>query len=201
MGSFYRRLPAGKRTILLACAVWMLTVGFGAATMFRYAGTPGRIAAPPREWPRDAAIRPSQGKYSLLLFVHPECPCSRASMEELARLMVSPRQLDAVVVFFAPESAPDWKNSDLYASARRIPGVRVVTDPDGSIGRQFGVRTSGQTLLFDTRGALAFNGGITIARGHAGDNEGVDAIAALLRGGAPLHRTTPVFGCSLYGEY
>ena len=48
----------------------------------------------------------------------------------------------------------------------------MLRDDDGAEARRFGAETSGQTLLYDARGALAFSGGITGARGHAGDNAG-----------------------------
>ena len=69
-------------------------------------------------------------------------------------------------------------------------------------GREIGIfhaATSGQTLLYDVNGRLAFNGGITARRGHSGPNDGRDAILSLLQDGFRLHETTPVFGCSLLG--
>ena len=44
-----------------------------------------------------------------------------------------------------------------------------------------------------------FSGGTTIARGHLGDNAGVDSMLALLGGHPSNQTTTPVFGCSLFG--
>jgi hypothetical protein len=66
--------------------------------------------------------------------------------------------------------------------------------------RRFGASTSGQTLLYNMAGRLVFNGGITIARGHSGSNDGRDAVVALLSGLVPMHTITPVFGCSLVTE-
>jgi hypothetical protein len=44
---------------------------------------------------------------------------------------------------------------------------------------------------------LLFAGGITAARGHAGDNAGRSAIETLLAGGRPGYDRTPVFGCPI----
>ena len=71
-------------------------------------------------------------------------------------------------------------------------------DDDGAEARRFGVATSGQTLVYDTRGALAFSGGITGARAHRGDNAGRQAIVDLLNNGSTARSTTNVFGCSLF---
>ena len=71
-------------------------------------------------------------------------------------------------------------------------------DDDGAEARRFGVETSGQTLLYDARGALIFSGGITGSRGHAGENAGAAALAALLTRGAAAQRGADVFGCPLF---
>jgi hypothetical protein len=52
-------------------------------------------------------------------------------------------------------------------------------------------------ILYDAAGRLRFSGGITAARGHAGDNLGRSAIVELLEGDSPTATATPVFGCSL----
>ena len=65
--------------------------------------------------------------------------------------------------------------------------------------RRFGVETSGQTLLY-AGGSLAFSGGITGSRGHAGTNAGETALIALLTRGDADRRGTSVFGCPLFAS-
>ena len=60
----------------------------------------------------------------------------------------------------------------------------MLRDDDGAEARRFGAETSGQTLLYDEHGALLFSGGITGARGHAGDNAGRASLVALLNRGS-----------------
>jgi hypothetical protein len=60
--------------------------------------------------------------------------------------------------------------------------------------------TSGQTFLYDARGTLLFSGGITGARGHAGDNAGRASIVALLNRAGAATTSTNVFGCSLFAS-
>jgi hypothetical protein len=88
--------------------------------------------------------------------------------------------------------------------------VTVVRDDDGREARRFGVEASGETLLYDADGSLLFSGGITAARGHAGDNAGRTELVSLLNH-EPSSRTnivdrtgshrdaTSVFGCPLFG--
>jgi hypothetical protein len=113
--------------------------------------------------------------------------------------------VDSSVFFFRPRAQPpEWTRTDLWETAKAIPGVQVFEDPDSSVAQRFGVFTSGQTLLYDSAGRLRFKGGITAFRGHSGDNLGRSTITALLHGDAlpatAFPMTTPVFGCSLRGE-
>ena len=143
---------------------------------------------PPALWPAQSRIARKPGSLSLVMVVHPHCPCSRASIEELADLMVQAHgRLEASVVFIKPPGfTSNWAKTSLWRSAAAIPGVSETVD-DGREARLFGAATSGQTMGYDRNGRLLFSGGITAARGHLGDNPGASAITALLEGPVP-HR-------------
>lgn len=107
-------------------------------------------------------------------------------------------RVSAHVWFLKPaEMAESWVKTDLWRTAEAIPGVIAHMDKDGNEARCFSARTSGQTLLYDSAGALLFQGGITLSRGHAGDNPGRTAITAMLMHGLSGPARTPVFGCAL----
>ena len=203
---FERKLGALVRTrrlvlLLGAMLVWLLAVGLGTGVLLRYSYTPGRGAAPPLEWPHNAWIRPERDRATLIAFFHPQCPCSRATLSELALIMARCQgKLNAYIFFYAPRSEDDtWTRTDLWRDAAAIPSVHAIEDQDGAEAHRFGASTSGQTLLY-MRNHLVFNGGITAARGHSGANDGRDAVVSLLEDRAPRRSTTPVFGCSLLGE-
>ncbi len=115
------------------------------------------------------------------------------------------------MLFLKPEVfANGWEQTDSWRQAATIPDVTVVRDDSGLEARRFGAATSGQTLLYDAGGALLFSGGITGARGHAGDNAGQSELVSLLNRGpsspaVTLNRgqsardATSVFGCPLFG--
>jgi hypothetical protein len=108
-------------------------------------------------------------------------------------------RLNAYVLFIKPPGlASDWAVTNLWQSAARIPGVKVLEDSDGSEARRFNSATSGQALLYDPQGHLLFSGGITAARGHSGDNAGRDAIVSLVNANPADRNQTPVFGCPLF---
>lgn len=183
---------------VLFCVLWLAVVVAGMAAMARYEQAPGKPGVAPQSWPAEAGA--AGNLPTLLVFAHPQCPCTRATIGELNRLLVKARGRVAVrVVFFAPENATeDWTRSDLWQSAASIPGVSVEMDRDGKMARQFGVETSGQAVLYDAGGQLLFQGGITAGRGHAGDNEGENAILAKLLTAPGRTDRTAVFGCSLF---
>ena len=195
-------LPNRRFLPAIAGALWVMAVGSGMTMLWAYAEAPGAAASPPAVWPRDSRIRPSAERATLVMLAHPYCPCTRASIEELDRLMAQAGdRLTADVLFVTPSDAGGgWDATDLWRSAAAIPGVSVRDDPDGIEARRFGALTSGQVLLYDAAGRLRFSGGITPARGHAGDSAGRSVIVALLAGASPASVETPVFGCSLLDD-
>ena len=107
-------------------------------------------------------------------------------------------KLEAFVIFTKPDAnEADVRASELWRKASVIPNVTVIYDDRGVETKRFGARVSGQVMLYDTAGRLAFDGGITAARGHQGDNAGVDAVISIVRGERVQSAHTSVFGCAL----
>jgi hypothetical protein len=186
--------------MVVVFALWLGVVGGGTIEMTRYSNSPGNSGQAPIAWPADSQIPSNASRPTLVMFAHPRCPCTRASLGELEVLLVQfPGQLGACVVFLKPaDTITNWEKTDLWRTASAIPGVTVYTDNVGIEARRFHAETSGQTLLYDRSGTLQFQGGITLGRGHAGDNPGRSALQELLREGDPNQVKTPVFGCSLF---
>ena len=133
------------------------------------------------------------------MFVHPHCPCSRASIAQLASILTRfPGKVRAHVVVYKPSGVDDrWMTMDIGSDAAILPGVTVMPDLDGNEANRFHAVTSGQTMLYDGRGRLLFSGGVTAARGHIGDSSGLSAISSLLTSKTAGLTTSSVFGCSL----
>ena len=180
--------------------LWMAGLGCCLAWVTQYTLTPGPTGPAPAQWPTASQIAPDNHLPTLVLFAHPQCPCTRATLGELELIMArASGQLAAQVWFLKPDNTPpDWTNTTLWHLAAVIPGVSVHEDWDGREARRFRAGTSGQALLYDARGRLLFQGGITESRGHSGDNTGRSAITALVSGGWVGVVQTPVFGCSLF---
>jgi hypothetical protein len=188
-----------RNFLLVLLTIWLLTLVLGGFSLARYESTPGEAAAPAARWPADSLVPRVSHSATLVMFAHPRCPCTRASLAELARLMAQcPGQVNAIVLFFAPQNAAqEWTKTVLWNSAATIPGVTPRRDEEGREAERFHARTSGETLLYDAAGKLLFQGGITDGRGHEGDNDGRASLVALLTSGHAWRTCTPVFGCAL----
>lgn len=188
--------------LLLTCIVWLSVVGYGLRLVRGYENSPGRTGTPPTKWPENSEIKRKSELPTLVLFIHPHCPCSRATIGELAILMAHSQGLvNANTVFVKPDGfGKAWEKTDLWRSATDIPAVYVTVDENGVEARRFGSETSGQVALYSAEGQLLFSGGITGSRGHSGDNDGRSAILSLLATGKAAKTETPVFGCPLVKE-
>lgn len=181
-------------------ALWSAAVATGMGLLAAYANTAGKWSPAPATIGHTGDATSAQ--HRLYMFLHPRCPCSAASVNELARIMSRcSAQLQATVYFVRPESQPtDWERGTLWNLASSIPGVHVETDVGGRVASQFHANTSGETFVYDRLGKLRFHGGITAARGHAGDNLGESAVIAIALGGKSYVERSPVFGCPFRAE-
>ena len=189
----------GRTATIAAVIIWVLGVVVGSLHSFQYETTAGKTAPARNRWPANSLCTLSSQVPTLVMFVHPRCPCSRASLNELALLMTHCQgRVDAQVVFIQPESSPtDWARTDLWDSAAGIPGVTPRVDLGGAEQQRFDARVSGEVFLYLPGGELSFHGGITASRGHAGDNDGRATLESfLLKRELPV-TATPVFGCEL----
>jgi hypothetical protein len=179
-----------------------MTIGTGWAMLWAFADTPGPPAAAAATWPAGAGLTRDARGPILVLFLHPKCACSRATISELARLLATAPAPSAIyaLVYRPADAAAGWERTDLWDSVAAIHGVRVFTDVGGAQARAFGAFVSGQTLLYSATGSLLFSGGITYARAHEGDNPGRTALRSILSGRHPAVTRTPVFGCFLRDE-
>ena len=181
--------------------VWLAGVAGGFGILWRYAAARGADTRAPASWPAETRLARASDRATLLVFVHPRCSCTRATLAELGKLLQRvPGRVDATVVLVRPDGLPaGWERGELSAMAERA-GARTVEDPAGAEATRFGAETSGATLLYAADGRLEFAGGLTSVRGHEGDSLGQERIVALLTGGRADRPDSPVFGCPLINK-
>lgn len=186
--------------LVLSVSVWVLAAAAGFYTLEGYSNQPSDPGTPPTEWPQRSKIE-IVSPYTLVMFLHPLCPCSKASVSELKRLVAKNPTLRAVAVFTTPPDMPPIEDRSLIESVHAIPGVVAVNDPKGDEAELFGSKTSGHVLLFNDKGKRLFTGGITASRGHEGDSIGANAITEIV---TLKHESTvaetKMFGCHLQNK-
>ncbi len=177
-------------------AIWIagLLAGFGWVMAFE--ATPGEMLPAPRRWSAETPFALDREKPTIILYLHPRCVCSQASLE-LAKTF--PTQAVCHVVFYQPtNAAEEWTDSPLVRAARNLVGATVHVDTDGVLARRLGIANSGHALLFTPEGALRFSGGITAGRGVSEPGNSWRALGERLKDPGKTEVQSPVFGCPIY---
>ncbi|MBX3438799.1 MAG: hypothetical protein KF861_14995 [Planctomycetaceae bacterium] len=182
--------------------MWGAVTIAGLLLLTIFAHEAGPAGSPPPTWRNGTELPNASRRFTLLMFVHPRCSCTRASLEQLARIQARhPERLQIHLIIYAPEhSTVDWTRTHQWDMAHRIPGAAVSLDPLGTTARRYGAETSGHVVLYDKGGRFCFAGGLTAGRGHDGDSQGADAVLAHLQGQKRAPARTPVFGCLLHAR-
>lgn len=189
------------KSVLFLCVIFWLSLAVtGVLYLARIEATaaPGEVLYP-SVFPSESKLLPEDGRPTLIFFAHPKCPCTRAGLRELARLMAEiDGKVTAYVVFLQPKGVEAaWTLTDSFHAASAIPNVQVVTDKDEQETTLFNARTSSITLLYDRDKNLRFDGGLTLARGHEGSSPGRNAIFDIVTSDTSRSVASPVFGCPL----
>ncbi|EAQ79967.1 hypothetical protein [Blastopirellula marina] len=175
------------------CAVWWSMTAYS----YQIDGTALPIVA----WPSDANLSIAADRPTVLLFLHPRCPCSAASLTELEQAILetpAARKPRVLVIAAVPtQYDAQWTETRNVVRGEQLPHASVVIDAGGLESHKFGVVSSGHVMAFAPSGELLFSGGVTQSRGHAGNNTGRASLIRALTGVAFSTAEIPVFGCRL----
>ncbi len=187
-----------SRTILtiLALLIWLSLSATGLGIAVAYTVGAGAAGPTPSSWPLAEGL--SAERLTLLMFIHPRCPCTHAAVRELERLQRHIiGQAQTGVYVFMPGDGASWGDEPLLRGVAGIPDVTLLPDLEGQTAAVFGAMTSGHVVLYTPDGSLRFSCGITPGRGHEGSSTGARAIRlAVLRGAVDV-TTSRVFGCAI----
>ncbi len=190
--------PSSSDKAPLAVALWVVLLVIGGGALTVYENRPGPVGRTPDLYPSKSQVTLAADKPTLIMLAHPHCACTRASLEELSRLLTSRPNVQTHVLFLRPASFPsEWAHSELWSIAQAIPGVRVREDYQGEEAKRFGAQTSGYVVLYAPSGKILFKGGLTPSRAHAGDSAGRAAMLSILSGEQVANKEAFVFGCPL----
>jgi hypothetical protein len=178
-----------------------VAVGAGQTVIWLHANSQGRVGPALTDWPPHCPITLAVDRPTLIMFAHPKCPCTPASIEELASIarLVSGRVAAHVVFLKPPRVSADWARTWSRRQAEAIDGVDVRED-DGSLAHLFGARTSGHVVIYGPEGRLRFRGGIVGSRGQTGDNPARRGALAALVEPTTTTQSMADFGCPLFSE-
>lgn len=179
---------------------WFVLVFIFLSYFYYVVHKPANPGSSPSSWPPNDWIKASSGIPTLILAVHPRCPCSDDTLTELGKLQTTlgSHQLEIHLLFYQPlESSPDWVEGKLWNQAKAMEAVTLHRDPGGHKAIQFGLATSGQVVVYDKQGKKLFGGGITIGSICLDENPSSRLLAKSLKDSIPLIQETPVYGCSL----
>jgi hypothetical protein len=179
-------------------AVWLAATAAGLAGLTAYANRPGDSGRAAPVWPVGVDLPRARDRATLVVALHPGCACSQATLEQLDRLAGSNPGVVQIIALVADYPEFPASQDVLGSKLAALRDVRRVTDPHAALARRFGAVTSGHALLYDADGRLRFSGGLTRARGHAGDSAGLDFLRAYIERRPPTSGvSTPIFGCTL----
>ena len=117
--------------------VWGLVIGSGMLLFEIYSFQPGQAGSPPAWWPEESLIPRDADRSTLLIFLHPRCPCSQASVEELAYILSQTRRrVTPHALLFSPTHP--WRQRARPASKRRLPPYPIFTHCQIKAGRKPG---------------------------------------------------------------
>jgi hypothetical protein len=184
-----------------ATAIWGTVVGIGFVALQLHGASPGQGGPAVELWPSQSRISLCSARPTMVVAAHPLCPCTRATVAELTRVMTScAGKVEVYIFVLVPEhDGHGWGPAMGLRELGTMPGVHLIDDPGGKEMSRFGALTSGLVALYSQDGRLLFRGGITGARGHEGDNAGRRSLVGLIQGNSSSFlRESPVFGCPLF---
>ena len=142
---------------------------------------------------------PGAGQVRIVMALHPKCPCTRRSLDELQSLLgIAPEKTHCTFLVGLPSSkSKTWMDTDTVATASGLPNVDIITDQDSARAKSLGLSRSGESLVINDAGQVVFQSGITAGRSCKMRNPSSDAVSEFLLHGTCPAITTPMFGCPL----
>src|SRR5262245_2306398 len=118
-----QRAPA-SRLLVIAAVLWVSGLVAGFRALWAYSQTPGPTPALAAgdAWPSASRIARGPGRPALVVFLHPRCPCSRASVNELGKILT---QLDGRASIHVLLVRPNGAEAGFEATALRERAIEV----------------------------------------------------------------------------
>ncbi len=188
----------GRWIIGVTTALWVAAVLIGFGVLVDSASVAGPRDDAARSWPPSSSLA-HRGNWEILVFVHPHCACTVATLRQLERAQPLFQLGNHMRTLVSVPTGADanFSQGPVTRHAHTMHETEVIVDIDANEARTFGAQTSGHVYVYDPNGQIRFCGGITASRGHEGDSDGLTAVIDLLQGNEAQTSETEVFGCLL----
>lgn len=180
--------------------VWMLLASVGVATPV---GTPASDFTLPDENGTPHKLSQYRGQIVVLEWTNEQCPFVQEHYQDKTMIRLYEKYRSKGVVWLAVNSSYFNKPADTrrWAQKNGIP-YPTLQDPDGTVGRLYGARTTPHMFVIDRDGTLVYQGAIDNAydpdRDRVGPVNYVEQVLdALLRGERPPVQETKPYGCTV----
>lgn len=165
---------------------WLSLCTAGFAILAVYQHTPGPAS--------EVSDTPGVDGKHIDFFLHPDCQCSKASLQELESVLDRVSGLNDYQLNLYLFSAPGISQIDI--GKKTAHDWNVQHDEMGQFADHAGVKTSGHVLVYGA-GRLLFSGGVTASRGKPGANAYSGKLYQVLTQTVSETVNCPVFGCGL----
>jgi peroxiredoxin len=150
------------------------------------------------------------GKTIVIEWFNPECPFVKKFYRggDMQKLQAEVRAKNAV--WISINSSAPGKQGHITATEateiareQKLDPKHLLLDPDGSVGRMYGARTTPHMFVIDPKGMLAYTGAIDSSPSTSSDdivgasNYVRAAVDALAQGKQPALASTEPYGCSV----
>ena len=151
-----------------------------------------------------------QGKAVVLEWTNHDCPYVQKhydsdNMQSLQRKYAAKDVVWLSIISSAPgkQGYVDAETANQLTSSRNAAPTQVLFDPEGTVGREYGARTTPHMYIIDKEGTLRYAGGIdSIKSANPADiakatNYVDEGLTSLLGGQAIAKKSSSPYGCSV----
>ncbi len=149
------------------------------------------------------------GNYVVIEWFNPGCPYCRGIYDNgvVEDIHTKIRQVDPDFVYLAINSTANQPKefvitqSDEFLQKQEMPGIPVLLDYDGKVGRLYDARTTPHMYVINPEGVLIYAGAITDDRnfdkGDKATNHVINAVRSSVSGTEVAPNTVRPWGCSV----
>jgi len=188
----------------------------GVVTILAHAEDPAKVDSPAPEFTLTDAMGKAhsladyRGKFVILEWVNFDCPFvhkhyGSGAMQELQRTMIHKGIIWLSICSSAPGNQGYFSGEELLERIKEehASPTAYLLDPDGTVGRRFGAKTTPHMFIVNPEGKLIYAGGIDNIASTDKDDIGKatnyvqEVMDAALNGDPAPVKTTRSYGCSI----